>query len=58
LAISSTTFPFLTEIPAFLNPSACFFLNYVTISIGFNPAFSAKVYGITSKASANALTII
>jgi hypothetical protein len=30
------------------------FLNSVTVAIGFNPAFSANVYGITSNASANA----
>jgi hypothetical protein len=45
---------FLTLIPAFLSPIACLFLNSVTIEIGFNPAFSASVVGITSKASAYA----
>jgi hypothetical protein len=45
---------FLTLIPAFLSPIACLFLNSVTIEIGFNPAFSASVVGITSNASAYA----
>ena len=34
---------FLTFIPAFFSPFLCLFLNSVTISTGFNPAFSAKV---------------
>jgi hypothetical protein len=45
---------FLTLIPAFLSPIACLFLNSVTIEIGFKPAFSANVVGITSRASAKA----
>jgi hypothetical protein len=45
---------FLTLIPAFLSPIACLFLNSVTIEIGFKPAFSANVVGITSNASAYA----
>ena len=45
---------FLTLIPAFLSPIACLFLNSVTIEIGFKPAFSASVVGITSRASAYA----
>ena len=51
----SEIIPFLTLIPAFFSPNLCLFLSSVTISTGFNPAFSAKVYGITSKASANPL---
>mmetsp|Transcript_27304 Transcript_27304/g.44332 ORF Transcript_27304/g.44332 Transcript_27304/m.44332 type:complete len:254 (+) Transcript_27304:66-827(+) len=47
--------PFLTSMPAPMVPSACAFLNSVTISMGFNPAFSANVYGMTSSASAYAL---
>ena len=47
--------PFLTLIPALCSPFACLFLSSVTVAIGLRPAFSAKVYGITSKASANAL---
>ena len=46
--------PFLTLIPAVYSPKACLFLKSVTVAIGFRPAFSANVYGITSKASANA----
>lgn len=48
--------PFLTLMPAVFSPCACLFRNSVTIAIGCNPAFSARVYGITSKASANART--
>lgn len=49
----SSLIPFLLKlIPAFLNPLACLVLNSVTTLIGFNPAFSANVNGITSKASA------
>ncbi len=48
--------PFLTLIPWYFSPWLCLFLNSVTILIGFKPAFSAKVNGITSNASANALT--
>ena len=43
-----------TLIPAFFSPSACRFRSSVTIAIGFNPAFSASVVGITSSASAYA----
>ena len=46
----------LKLIPAFFSPLACLFLSSVTIFIGLKPAFSANVYGITSKASAYALT--
>ena len=34
----------------------CLFLNSVTKLMGSNPAFSASVYGISSRASPNALT--
>ena len=47
--------PFLTLIPLLTSPCACLFLNSVTVEIGLRPAFSAKVYGITSRASAKAL---
>ena len=43
-----------TLIPAFLSPSACRFRSSVTIAIGFSPAFSASVVGMTSSASAYA----
>ena len=46
--------PFLTLIPAVYSPLACLFLNSVTVAMGLRPAFSDKVYGTTSKASANA----
>mmetsp|Transcript_10330 Transcript_10330/g.25327 ORF Transcript_10330/g.25327 Transcript_10330/m.25327 type:complete len:220 (-) Transcript_10330:1054-1713(-) len=39
-----------------LPSSACLLRSSVTISMGLSPAFSASVYGITSSASANALT--
>ena len=39
----SEIIPFLTFIPAFFSPFFFFFLNSVTISTGFHPAFSAKV---------------
>ena len=52
----STTFPFLTFIPANLCPRACLFLSSVTTDIGSSPAFSASVNGIISKASAKAFT--
>lgn len=42
-------------IPADLNPQACLFLKSVTVAIGLRPAFSAKVDGMTSNDSANAL---
>lgn len=45
---------FLTLIPAFFSPRACLFRNSVTMAIGFNPAFSASVVGMTSSASAKA----
>ena len=55
--LMSLTVPFFTLMPSWTLPNmACLFLNSVTISIGFNPAFSAKVYGITSNASAKAFT--
>lgn len=41
--------------PADLKPLACLFLNSVTVAIGLRPAFSAKVDGMTSNASAKAL---
>lgn len=44
-----------TLIPAVLKPLACLFLKSVTVAIGLSPAFSAKVDGMTSNASANAL---
>ena len=47
---------FLTLMPAVLSPFACLFLNSVTTEIGLSPAFSASVDGITSMASAKALT--
>lgn len=46
--------PFLTLIPAVFSPRACLFRSSVTMDMGFKPAFSARVVGITSKASANA----
>mmetsp|Transcript_11668 Transcript_11668/g.18987 ORF Transcript_11668/g.18987 Transcript_11668/m.18987 type:complete len:285 (+) Transcript_11668:69-923(+) len=52
----SVIFPVRTLIPAVAHPSACWRRSSVTILIGFKPAFSAKVYGTTSKASAKALT--
>jgi hypothetical protein len=45
---------FRTFMPAFRSPRACRFRSSVTIAIGFNPAFSASVVGITSNASAYA----
>lgn len=48
------TVPFLTLIPAVFSPNACLLRNSVTIEIGFKPAFSAKVVGTISNASANA----
>lgn len=39
--------PFLTFIPAVISPWACRLRNSVTVLIGFNPAFSARVDGIT-----------
>jgi hypothetical protein len=47
-------FTFLTLMPAVFSPWACLFLSSVTVDIGFNPAFSARVNGIISNASANA----
>lgn len=52
----SVIVPLFTLIPVYISPSACLLRNSVTTDIGFNPAFSAKVYGITLSASANALT--
>ena len=49
--------PLRTLMPKLALPVvACLFRSSVTISMGFKPAFSASVYGITSSASANALT--
>lgn len=45
---------FFTLIPAFFSPIACLLRNSVTMAIGFNPAFSARVVGMISRASANA----
>ena len=45
--------PFLTLMPAVYSPLACLFLNSVTVAMGLRPAFSANVYGTTSRASAN-----
>ena len=39
--------PFLTLIPIDVLHSACFFRNSVTVAMGFKPAFSANVDGIT-----------
>ena len=44
-----------TLIPALVSPRACLLRSSVTVEIAFNPAFSAKIEGITSNASANAL---
>lgn len=52
--VSRSLLTFLTLIPAFFSPRACLFRNSVTIAIGFKPAFSASVVGMTSSASANA----
>jgi hypothetical protein len=43
-----------TLIPAVISPLACLFLSSVTIAMGFSPAFSARVVGMTSSASAKA----
>ena len=40
--------------PAVSSPSACLVRRSVTVAMGFRPAFSAKVKGITSRASAKA----
>mmetsp|Transcript_26845 Transcript_26845/g.75051 ORF Transcript_26845/g.75051 Transcript_26845/m.75051 type:complete len:212 (-) Transcript_26845:948-1583(-) len=48
--------PFLTLMPWLVAPWAWWLRSSVTICMGFRPAFSAKVNGMTSKASANALT--
>merc|ERR1712012_533431 len=45
--------PFLTLIPAIFSPCACLFLSSVTVEMGFRPAFSARVNGMTSRASEN-----
>ena len=52
LYISSAMLPFFTLMPQSFAPFACLFLNSVTTLIGFNPAFSDKVYGIISSDSA------
>lgn len=51
-------YTFFILIPALFYPFWCLFLNSVTTTIGFRPAFSARVNGITSSASPNALTHI
>ena len=51
-----THLTFLTLIPAVFSPWACLLRNSVTTPMGLSPAFSASVEGITSIASANALT--
>jgi len=43
-----------TLMPNVLCPCAWWFLSSVTVAMGFSPAFSASVNGITSRASANA----
>lgn len=53
-AISFLTPPLLMLIPAFFCPCACLCLKSVTTLMLFNPAFSASVVGMTSRASANA----
>mmetsp|Transcript_15243 Transcript_15243/g.32842 ORF Transcript_15243/g.32842 Transcript_15243/m.32842 type:complete len:221 (-) Transcript_15243:1052-1714(-) len=50
------TVPLRTLMPWCRFPLACMLTSSVTIWMGFSPAFSASVYGITSMASANALT--
>ena len=40
--------------PAFFSPSACRLRSSVTMAIGLSPAFSARVVGMTSSASAYA----
>ena len=55
-SISFTTLPPLTLIPANLWPRACLFLSSVTTVTGSKPAFSDRVNGTISKASAKALT--
>mmetsp|Transcript_16167 Transcript_16167/g.39090 ORF Transcript_16167/g.39090 Transcript_16167/m.39090 type:complete len:238 (+) Transcript_16167:383-1096(+) len=50
------TVPFLTLMPKCFSPLVWSALNLVTMLIGFNPAFSAKVKGMTSKACAYSLT--
>lgn len=57
VVMSSLMLPLLMEIPAYLCPRACLFLSSVTMLMGLRPAFSARVYGMTSRASANARTI-
>lgn len=47
--------PLRTLIPAETSPFACLFLNSVTVCIGFKPAFSARVKGITSSEFAKPL---
>lgn len=49
---AKSRFTLRTLMPADLNPQACLFLKSVTVAMGFKPAFSAKVEGITSRASA------
>lgn len=41
--------------PDIFSPLACLFLSSVTVAIGLRPAFSARVNGTTSRASAKAL---
>lgn len=52
------THPFLTLIPVYFYPLLCLFLSSVTTIIGFIPAFSAKVNGMISSASAYALKMM
>lgn len=47
-----------TLMPVVISPRECLFLSSVTVAIGFSPAFSARVIGITSNAEANALQTI
>mmetsp|Transcript_35791 Transcript_35791/g.78181 ORF Transcript_35791/g.78181 Transcript_35791/m.78181 type:complete len:238 (+) Transcript_35791:384-1097(+) len=50
------TVPFLTLMPKCFSPLVWSALNLVTILMGFSPAFSAKVKGMTSKAWAYSRT--
>lgn len=40
-----------TLMPAILSPWACLLRSSVTVEMGFRPAFSASVEGMTSRAS-------
>lgn len=48
--------PFRTLMPVVFSPWAWRFLSSVTVEMGFRPAFSASVDGMTSMASAKART--